>query len=304
MTLLITFTTQIFEKAVMDMKDAFEQSNCLIRLRGLLPSLRPSEQKVASYILSHPEKVVYLSITELSQIVGVSDAAIVKFAQRIGYKGYQDLKINLAQELPQTGEPVYGEIELDDSISEVKEKLFHVNIAALQDTQEVLDDGALEAAIDAMLGAQRIDFYGLGASGIVAQDAQHKFLRIGLNCNAYIDTHMQAAMAALLKKGDVAVGISHSGQTKDIVSAIAIANAAGATTICITNYPASQIAQEAKIKLFTSSRETTLRSGAIASRIAQLSVIDVLYIGVVLRKYDLVMDCLEKTRKAVADKRF
>jgi len=138
----------------------------------------------------------------------------------------------------------------------------------------------------------------------VAQDAQHKFLRIGFNCNAYIDTHMQASMAALLKKGDVAVGISHSGQTKDIVSAIRIANAAGATTICITNYPASQIAQESKIKLFTSSRETTLRSGAIASRIAQLSVIDVLYIGVVLKKYQTAMECLEKTRKAVSDKRF
>jgi len=288
----------------MDMKGVFEQSSCLIRLRGLLPNLRPSEQKIASYILSHPEKVVYLSITELSQIVGVSDAAIVKFAQRIGYRGYQDLKINLAQELPQTSEPVYGEIELDDSIGQVKDKLFHANIAALQDTQGILDDQAMESDIEEILGAPRIDFYGLGASGIVAQDAQHKFLRIGFNSNAYIDTHMQASMAALLKEGDVAVGISHSGQTKDIVSAMAIANAAGATTICITNYPASQIAQEAKIKLFTSSRETTLRSGAIASRIAQLSVIDVLYIGVVLRKYQAAMDCLEKTRKAVADKRF
>ena len=103
---------------------------------------------------------------------------------------------------------MYGEIELDDSIGQVKEKLFHANIAALQDTKEVLDDRALEAAIDAILGAQRIDFYGLGASGILAQDAQHKFLRIGFNCNAYIGTHMQASMAALPeKKGDVAVGI-------------------------------------------------------------------------------------------------
>ena len=288
----------------MDMKGVFEQSSCLIRLRGLLPNLRPSEQKIASYILSHPEKVVYLSITELSQIVGVSDAAIVKFAQRIGYRGYQDLKINLAQELPQTSEPVYGEIELDDSIGQVKDKLFHANIAALQDTQGILDDQALESAIDAILGAQRIDFYGLGASGIVAQDAQHKFLRIGFNSNAYRESHTQASMAALLKEGDMAVGIYHSGQTNDTVSAMAIAKAAGATTRCITNYPASQIAQEAKIKLFTSSRETTLRSGAIASRIAQLSVIDVLYIGVVLRKYQAAMDCLEKTRKAVADKRF
>ena len=281
-----------------------DNSNCLIRLRGLLPSLRPSEQKVAQYVLAHPDKVVHLSITELSQIVGVSDAAIVKFAQRIGYKGYQDLKINLAQELPQTQEPVYGEIELDDPIGLVKEKLFHANILALQDTQNLLDDRALQAAVAAMISAQRIDFYGLGASGIVAEDAQHKFLRIGLNCNAYIDTHMQASMAALLGKGDVAVGISHSGQTKDIVAAMNIAKEAGATTICITNYPGSEIAKAAKIRLFTSSQETTLRSGAIASRIAQLSVIDVLYIGVILKRYEPTMDCLEKTRKAVSDKRY
>ncbi|NMB13016.1 MAG: MurR/RpiR family transcriptional regulator [Firmicutes bacterium] len=281
-----------------------ENTNCLIRLRGLWPSLRPSEQKVAEYILDHPEKVVYLSITELSQIVGVSDAAIVKFAQRIGYKGYQDLKISLAKELPQTQEPVYGEIELDDTIGLVKEKLFQANISALQDTQKLLDDHALQAAVDAMANAQRIDFYGLGASGIVAEDAQHKFLRIGLSCNAYIDTHMQASMAALLKEGDVAVGVSHSGQTKDIVSAMQIAGEAGATTICITNHPGSEVAKAAKIRLFTSSRETTLRSGAIASRITQLSVIDVLYIGVVLRRYESVMDCLQKTRKAVSDKRY
>ncbi|NLJ85654.1 MAG: MurR/RpiR family transcriptional regulator [Firmicutes bacterium] len=289
------------------MTDAPELTNneqdLLLKLRGLLPSLRPSEQKVATYVLAHPDEVVHLSITELSQLVEVSDAAIVKFSQRIGYKGYQDLKINLAKSLPQMREPIYGEVETDDTVGVVKEKLFHANIAALQDTQRLLDDTELQRAVSAIVKANRIDCYGLGASGIVAQDAQHKFLRIGMHCNAYIDTHMQASMASLLDKGDVAIGISHSGQTKDIVAAMEIADQAGATTICITNFPGSEVAKNAQIKLLTSSQETTLRSGAIASRIAQLSVIDVLYIGVVLQRYESSMGCLAKTREAVLDKR-
>ena len=279
------------------------EQNLLLRLRALLPNLRPSEQKIATYVLAHPDEVVHLSITELSQLVEVSDAAIVKFSQRIGNKGYQDLKINLAKSLPQMRQPIYGEIETDDTIGVIKEKLFHANIAALQDTQRLLDDGELQSAVAAIVNANRIDCYGLGASGIVAQDAQHKFLRIGMQCNAYIDTHMQASMASLLSEVDVAIGISHSGQTKDIVAAMEIAAQSGATTICITNFPRSKVAKVSQIKLLTSSQETSLRSGAIASRIAQLGVIDVLYIGVILQRYGSSMNCLAKTRRAVLDKR-
>ncbi|HEX6971553.1 MAG TPA: MurR/RpiR family transcriptional regulator [Limnochordia bacterium] len=275
-----------------------------MRIRSAFPSLRPSERKVAGVILAHPETVVHLSVTELARQSGVSDATVVKFSQRLGYAGYQDLKINLAKDLVAPAREIYGEIEPTDDVATVKEKIFRMNRAALADTERCLDCAELERAVNAMAQARRIHFYGTGASGIVALDAEQKFLRIDLPARAFIDVHLQVAMGALLEPGDVAVGISHSGQTKDIAAALATARRAGATTICITNYLDSPVARAAAIRLYTATQESAFRSGAIASRVAQLSVVDVLFIGVAVRRYEHTLACLEKTREAVADKKF
>lgn len=278
--------------------------NCLVRIKSFYPSLRPSEQKVAGYILEHPEEVIHLSVTELSNRCGISDAAIIKFCQRIGYKGYQEMKIYLAKELVSPTLEIYGEVERNDDITTVKEKIFRLNIQAIQDTLKLLDDEALEQAVNAIAGAAKVNIYGVGASGFVAMDAQLKLLRIGIQATSFCDSHVQTYLAALLSPGDAALAISDSGNTKDVVRALLVAKKQGAKTICITSAPDSALSKAADIKLYTAATESIFRSGAIASRIAQLSVIDALFIGVALKRYDSALENLARTREAAADLKY
>src|SRR5690554_1210474 len=194
--------------------------NCLIKIKGLYPSLRPSEQKVADYILEHAGEVIHISVTELSNKIGVSDAAIIKFCQRLGYKGYQELKIYLAKELVTPVMEIYGEVEENDNMKTVKEKIIQKNSQALLDTGKIVDDMELEKAVEAINNAQKVNFYGVGASGFVALDAQLKLMRVGITATAFCDSHLQTTLAALLSPKDVAVAVSDSGSTKDVVRAL------------------------------------------------------------------------------------
>lgn len=274
--------------------------NTLLHLRSVFPTLRPAEQRVARQILKSPDETVHLSITELAKRSQVSDATVVKFCKRLGYKGFQEFKILLAQDVAVKPEPIYGEVEPDDDVDSVKEKIFQANIMALQDTCQVLDGDQLQKAVDALGSAREIHFYGLGASGIVALDAEQKFSRIGMRVNAFIDAHMQITRAVLLQPGDVAVGISYSGETSEIAQALQVAKNAGAVTIAITNFSASTTASLAHIVLLTSSQENIFRSGAISSRIAQLSTIDTLFIAVALVDYERSQAAVEQTREILA----
>jgi len=292
-------TTQQIKKPA-----SINKRGCLARLRGVYHSLAPAEKKVVDYILSHPEEVIGLSITDLAENSDVSEATVVRVSQLIGYQGFQELKIVLAKDLGSFFAEIPEKIKRGDTIAEIAAKVLQRNIQAIRDTLDILDVGELERAVRAISNARKVDFYGVGASGFVALDAQNKFLRINIESMAFIDPHSQAVSAALLTKRDVAVGISHSGSTKDIVDSLSIARSSGATIICITNYTRSPIAKISDIKLYTASRETTFRSGAIASRIAQLSVIDVLFFGVLMQRYEKTVKCLEKTTEAVKTKRY
>ena len=283
---------------------SINKRGCLARLRGVHRSLSPAEKKVVDYILSHPEEVIGLSITDLAENSNASEATVVRVSQLIGYQGFQELKIVLAKDLGSFFAEIPEKMRPGDTMAEIAAKVLQRNIQAIRDTLDVLDVGDLERAVKAITKARKVDFYGVGASGFVALDAQNKFLRINIESMAFIDPHSQAVSAALLTKRDVAVGISHSGSTKDIVDSLSLAKSSGATVICITNHTRSPIAKISDIKLYTASRETTFRSGAIASRIAQLSVIDVLFLGVLMRRYENTVKCLEKTTEAVKTKRY
>jgi DNA-binding MurR/RpiR family transcriptional regulator len=278
-------------------------TNCLLYIQGIYESMRPSEKQISNYILEQPQRIIHFSVTELAKRVGVSDATIVKFCQKLDYKGYQDFKIALAKELNDTKETRYGEIEAHDDIEVIKEKIINTECEALQNTMRVLQTAELEQAVEMISNARLIHIYGVGASGFVALDAETKFLRIGLNCNAFMDPHQQIAFAALLGKEDAAIGISYSGATKDTVKALKVAKQSGAATMCITNCHSSPITKVAGIKLFTSCKEGRFRSGAMASRLAQLAVIDVIFVAVAVKRYDLTLKYLERTRQAVFDEK-
>lgn len=270
-------------------------ANTLLHLRSVYPTLKPAERRVANEVLSNPRHVVHLSITELAKRSNVSDATVVKFCKRVGYKGFQEFKILLAQDVAVKPQLSQGTVEPGNDMGTIRDKVFLANIAALQDTVQVLDAESLEAAVTAMAKAREIHFYGVGASGIVALDTEMKFSYIGRRAHAFVDTHMQITRAVLLQPGDVAVCLSRSGETKEIVEALRAAKQNGALTIAVTNHSASTVAQEADLVLLTCTQETLFRSGALQSRIALLTAMDALFVAVALVDHRRSQEVIEKT---------
>jgi len=279
-----------------------EQNGVILKIRSVYNSLTKAEKKVADYVLENPEEVIYLSITELSERCNTGETTIVRFCRRIGLSGFQEFKLNLAKDVIKPETSIHENVSFDDPIDIQVQKITNENVQAIANTTKLLSLEEVERAVDAIVKARKIDFYGVGASGYTALDAKYKFMRLGLNVDANLDAHIQAISAANLKEGDVAVGISFSGSTKDTVATCQLAKKSGATVICITNYARSPITTVADIVLLTSAKETPLRSGALTSKIAQLHVLDILYTAVAIRLKDKAVQALDKTAKAVLDK--
>ncbi|HTW83181.1 MAG TPA: MurR/RpiR family transcriptional regulator [Candidatus Sulfotelmatobacter sp.] len=275
-----------------------------VRLQGAYSGLRAAEQRVADFILRHPDELIYLTVTELAERTNTSESTVVRLCQKIGYKGYQEFKIVLARDLVEPTTEIYAAIEPDDDLSTVKSKVFQANTQALRDTIEVLDDEMLGRAVEALAKANRVDIYGVGGSGPLAADAYHKFLKLGLRAVALSDGDLMAMSSALLGSGDVALGISHTGASRDVTDALGRAKTNGATTICITHRSSSPITKVADIQLVTAAKETAFRSDASSSRIAQLTIIDTLYVGIAHKAHDRSLQMIERTREATAAKRY
>ncbi len=276
---------------------------CLPLIRAKLPSLRPSEKKVAEFIMGNPDDVVDMSSIQLGTAAGVSESTVVKCSQRIGFDGFVQLKLALARDLAAAPPTAFGEVEPGDEADLVINKVLHANSMALSDTGKVLDPEQLEKAADLIAGATSTAFFGMGASGVVALDAKQKFMRIGILAECELDPHMQLTRVSLLGPTDVVVVVSHSGETADAIEVLRLARDVGASTICITNHPHSSVAQYAQVVLLTSAAESSMRGGALASRIAQLSVVDCLFVFVAMSRYEDSMTCLIKTKQAVSIKK-
>ena len=271
----------------------------LVRLREILDQITPSERKVAEYILNHPEHMVGLSVAELSEVSGGSPAAVIRLCKSMGIKGYQELKLKVAGDLQQRENIRYQEISPHDSVEAIIHNVSNNNMQSIRDTLKILDVNMVSKAIEAIAQADRLFFFGLGASNLIAQDAQQKFLRINKTSFCVSDPTVQLASSVMLKKNDVAVGISYSGETGYVIASMKTARDAGATTISITKYGSTTLSDIADIPLFISSTENEIRSGATSSRITQLNLIDILYLGVASQNYDYSVQYLEKTREVV-----
>jgi DNA-binding MurR/RpiR family transcriptional regulator len=280
-------------------------SSILIRVRGAMPSLRPAEQRVGEAVLADPAAISESSITAVARQCTTSETTVLRFCRAIGLGGYPELRIALAraaqrEETDQSARPhVNGTIGENDSVADVVAKISYADSRAVEETGAALDVAALTAAIEAVCAARRIDVYGIGASALVAHDLHQKLHRLGLISFSWADPHLALTSAAVLEVGDVAIGISHTGTTIDTVDALRVARQHSATTIAVTNFAKSPITQEADLVLTTAARETTFRSGAMASRIAQLALIDCLFTGVAQRSYDHAIDTLETTYAVV-----
>jgi DNA-binding MurR/RpiR family transcriptional regulator len=283
------------------------QSSPLVRIRSLLPGLAKAEQRVAEVVLSDPGAVAKLSITEVSDRAHTSETTVTRFCKAIGIGGYPELRISLAAEAARSAlkfDTKYdADITEDDDLQQVVGKIGFADARAVEDSVAQLNLEELQRTISAISTAGRVDVYGVGASAFVAADIQQKLHRIGHVCFAWNDAHIMLTSAAVLGKNDVAIGISHTGATTEPIEALRQAKSRGATTIAITNFERSPITAVADIVLTTAARETAFRSGATASRIAQLTIVDCLFIGVARHELDKTQARLQDTFDAVSGHR-
>ena len=270
------------------------------RIRGHLSQLNGAQRRVAEAILADPVAVASLPIAQLAELAGSSQSSVSRLCQTLGLPGYPELKLALAAEYARRGpEEPAGDIAAGDDLADVVRKIARLDAEAVRDTATLLDVDALERAIDALASARRVDIYGVGASAIVGADLVQKLTRIGRMAVSYGDAHLGLTSAALLGADDVAIAVSHSGTTADTLDMLRTARAAGATTIAITNSPNAPLALEADHVLLTAARESVFRSGATASRLAQLVVIDCLFVGLAQRTFGASQQALEATWLAV-----
>lgn len=273
-----------------------------LKIHSLMKSLTHSERKVAAYILEHANEVIYLSVAELALQCGVSDPTVVRTCQKLGMSGYQELKVTLAQSLVSPLESLNEEIHEGDGPQVILDKVFQTTIHTLRYTHELLKAPELKAAADKLKAARNIMIFGLGNSSAVALDLQHKLMRLGLSASAYSDTHMAALAATYATGQDVAVAISHSGSSKEVVDTANLAKASGACLITLTSLGISPLSKLADIALHTASNETKYRIVALSSRVAQITIIDALYTLIAVSDPRSISEF--KPEKALKDKKY
>lgn len=274
----------------------------LLDIELLYKKLGKAEKQVADRIMKNPDDIISLSIIELAEQCGCSEATIVRFAKRLGLSGFQELKISLASE---SGSSVVStNITESDTAYGMFEKVCNDIYCSLELTKKSLSEVSISDAANKICNAGKIVLFGLGNSASIAMDASHKFLRAGLNAYAYCDNHMQVISASHLKENDVAIAVSHSGSSKDIVEALKIAKEHGATTIAITNSGKSPILKQSDIVLSTSSNETQHNILALNSRIAQLAIIDALYFYIVYNRSTDALNSIQETEHSLLSKKY
>ncbi|KIL49550.1 MurR/RpiR family transcriptional regulator [Jeotgalibacillus soli] len=277
-------------------------SGGLVLLEEMKQELPPSEQKIADYILGNPEKTVRMTISELGEKSKTSSAAVTRLCKSLKLKGFQDLKLRINGDLGRKKEVGTRDIEPNEPVETTIDKVTDLAVQTLLETAELLDSDKMLRAVEKIKNAHSIHFFGVGASAIPAMDAQQKFLRINKTSTAFTDPHMGATVVANAKSGDVVMGISFSGETSEVVKILELAKEKGVTTISLTRYGQSTISEMADISLFTSpTKEANFRSGATSSRLAQLHVIDILFMSVASKQYESTIKYLDATRDAIKE---
>ena len=258
----------------------------LDRIRACLPSLAPAEQRVGKLVLADPRSFALLPVSELADRAYVSKPTVVRFCRSIGYDGLSDFKHKLAGSVSEGVPFIHRSVDVDDKTSDIMVKVIDNTVAAFLKYRNEASVGAIDKAVIALVSAystgRRIEFFGVGNSGIVARDAQHKFFRLGINGVAHSDGHMQVMSASLMQHGDCVIVISNSGRTRDLMDSCDIARKNGATTIVITS-SGSPLASAGDIHLAADHPEGYERYSPMVSRLLHLMIIDILATCVALR---------------------
>lgn len=272
----------------------------IARLRGHLLVLSESERAVAEWVLADPGRLVQMSMSRVAQDCNVSDTTVLRMCRTAGFRGFTDLKLALNQDLVRPTQLIHDDIEPGDAPEVLLRKVFLSNIQSLYDTLELVETGAVVRTVDALEGAGDITIAGVGGSAIVAQALYQRLYRLGRRCEAPQDSQLQLMHAALAGPGDVVVGVTYSGITKDTVQLLERAHRDGATTICITGNAQSPAAAHCDIVLASVSHET--RSEPLAARIAQLTLVDAIAVIYSLRHLDRTLTSEARFTEAIVPK--
>ncbi len=277
-------------------------NNLLRQISEARQKLRKSEQKVADFVLAQPNEVIHMRIVDLASEANVSEPTVVRFCRALNYDGFQDFKLTLAQALASNTAFEQFSMNRKDTVLEFKQKIFDSMIGNLINIREQLEDQALEEAINALAKADRVEFYGFGASAPVCADAQHKFYRLMSSAVAHSDPHMQTISALTLGEGDVVVAISQTGRTKDLLHTVRLVRDTGATviTVCPAGTP---LAELATIPIYVDVEEDKDLSTLMSSRVVHLVVIDVLAVGVAMRRGPKLIDHLKTIKRGLRNLR-
>ncbi|WP_342574162.1 MurR/RpiR family transcriptional regulator [Solibacillus sp. FSL K6-1781] len=274
--------------------------NSIERIRSGIELLKPAERNVALYILSHLEDVIRMPIAVLAEKAKTSEATIVRMCRALNFSGFKDLKLSIATAPTLEIQNNHNfELEKDSTILQMIQTIEMHNIDAIQRTLMINGERELEKIIHQINNARKIIFIGIGASAIVAQDFEHKLKRINKNCETIFDSHGQLIAAAHATSEDVVFAISYSGETKEVINALTVAKENQATIITMTQNKRNTIQSFADSALYVVSNEADIRSSATASRIAQLTLIDILYTGIATLNYDKSIVALNRTLEVI-----
>ncbi|MCM3587539.1 MurR/RpiR family transcriptional regulator [Mesobacillus maritimus] len=269
-------------------------------IENMLNQLPASERKIAQFILEYPYEAVNCTVSDLATKTQSSGAAVIRLCKSLGVKGFQDLKVRIIGDLGKPKEQGYRDIERGERPEDIVHKTLNNSIQSLRDSAEIINHEELEKAVQALLNAKNIHFYGIGASHVIAIDAQQKLLRINKRATALADTHLLATLLANAEKDDVLFAISFSGETQEVINVTALAKEQGVKTISLTKYGQSSLSSLADINLYTSySAEAPFRSAATSSRLAQLLIIDILFLSMATEQFDETVQYIDKTREAI-----
>lgn len=274
-------------------------SNFIRTVQARLGDLRKSEHKVARFILQDPASMLPMRISDLAAAAKVSEPTVIRFCRALGFNGFQSFKLQLAQYLGSSGNYVQFSVSDSDSVADVNRKVFDATIGSLLNVRDDMDTIALEKAILALRAARRVEFYGFGASGSVAIDAQHKFFRLQVSAAAYTDPHIQHMSAISLKEKDVVVAISQSGRTKALIQSVNLAREAGATVIGLVP-KGTPLASLCDLPIHINVVEDEHVFTPVSSRIAHLVVIDVLAMGVARTSNEQLQEHLKRLNRSLS----
>lgn len=270
-------------------------------ISSIYSSLTKAEKKVADAVLNSPDDALMATVTDLAERAGVGETSVIRFCRKLGFRGYHEFKLSIAQDLVNVPSYSNEEIKPDDDVLTIARKITAKNEMMLKNTLDLVNAEQLKQAVERMLAADKIYVYGVGSSGITALDLHYRLMRIGMNVEAHRDSHIIAMSASLAKSSELVFGISTSGSTKDLVDPLKIAKANGAATICLTSHMRSPITAHADTVLLVPSREMPTEGGSLSTKIMQIHLLDILCTLLKLAKANS-KNALEKTALSVADK--